>query len=403
MTLLDSKSLAADSYVYGYPLVLSSVASEALAIERNLFFSIRDEDLDGATGVSGQIVSSVAWLDVGAEPIVLALPDSRRYCAVSLFDGWTNLLQSVGLRITSAAHRTIVISRHERTARDMPSNFIRVVTPGALVRIGVRIAQYGKSDADAAMAFQRHFELLPLSRYLAGERAQEQLATDGYSQKELVNLVDAMSGMHFFSLMNKALRDNAPATVDSSSPNLLQCVVRLLSEDRSTLDHGARLGKSHIQSYRANGMEIGSWSLDVTCEPCGLRDHVRRAALTRARLNTDDPQDYVRLIADRDARGEPLDGRFQYSLTFHRSSQPPSRAPWLVSTRPSLCECSSQTEPDASGTTVFHFARTRPANASETQFLPVRPGPFAVVLHVFWPMEEILSGAWLPPSIDLIH
>ncbi len=414
MTLLEIKNAATDCYIYGYPLVLSSIAARAMSgAKLNRFFSIFDEELERSVGHSGLIISSAAWVDVGSEPIVLSVPADRRYYAASFFDAWTNPFQSVGLRVTSVAPHAFVLVAKGYSHAPLPANCTQIDAPTALVRIGVRVAAYSDADLQSAVAFQRRFELLPLSRFLQGEREISAFGPVMPSQEEIVNEIEGLAGAEFFSRMSLLLRDNPPLPLDTAMRESMDHIGigsadpawpgAISAEGRAAADRGARLGKARIQSYRAQRMQIGEWFIDQTCQPASARDYVRRSAIARERLYTDVPQDYVRLITEHDAGGDALDGRFHYTLTFDRVTEPPARGPWFVSTRPSLRAAAGTAQRNANGSIGLHFGRNQPIDLPHAQYFPVRAGPFSVVLHVFWPEDAILNGGWLPPSIELLR
>jgi hypothetical protein len=389
MSLPELKTIAPDSYVFGYPLVLSHVACELFAgRELNRVFAVHDEELERAVGHGAQIFSSAAWLDVGPEPIVLTIPRERRYYAISFFDAWTNPLQSIGLRVVSDAAGFVVAKRGAVDLKASSSS-MRIETPTNLVRIAVRIAAYSESDIPAALLFQKRFELKPSSAFSADESPIE-IGAVALSHAFAVRTVESMRAGDFFSSFAALLQTNPPSRLDAAMYDSLE---RVHAEFGDAAERGARLGKARIRSYRPPEMQIGGWSVDFTCEPFGARDYLRRAAVARTRLYNDIPQDYVRFITDRDAYGDPLDGRFRYSVTFERSSEPPARGPWFIGTRPTLRTSAGTVGRKPDGTTEISFGH-------DALDLPVHAGPFSVVLHIFWPDEVILRGGWLLPNID---
>lgn len=390
MSLPELKAIAPDSYVFGYPLVLSHVACELFAgRELNRVFAVHDEELERTVGHGAQIFSSAAWLDVGPEPIVLTVPHERRYYAIAFFDAWTNPLQSIGLRVVSDTPAGFVVAKRGTLDVKSSNGSMRIETPTSLVRIAVRIAAYSESDVPAALLFQKRFQLKPLNAFEADDTPMEYGAV-ALSHAFAVRTVESMRASDFFARFAALLETNPPSPLDTAMHGSLE---RIHAEIGDAAERGARLGKARIRSYRAAEMQIGAWALDFTCEPFGARDYLRRAAVARTRLYNDIPQDYIRFIADRDVYGDPLDGRFRYSLTFERASEPPARGPWFVGTRPTLRTSTGAVTRKSDGTTEISFGHG-------LADLPAPAGPFSVVLHIFWPEEAILRGGWLPPNID---
>src|SRR4051794_32074007 len=65
-------------------------------------------------------LTSSAWLDLSAEPLVLSLPDTGgRYYAMPSYDAWTTVFAVLGARTTGTRARTCVLVG-ERWRGDLP-------------------------------------------------------------------------------------------------------------------------------------------------------------------------------------------------------------------------------------------------------------------------------------------
>jgi hypothetical protein len=237
------------------------------------------------------------------------------------------------------------------------------------------------------------------------------VALPAESQEHAVSTVDRLSGAHFFSIMSQLLYDNPPLRLDSAIHEELKILgfglhsrlEGLPPQARSVAERAARLAKRRIESYKPPCREIGSWSYDASCESCAAADYVRRSAIARERLRADVPQDYVRLIAARDSAGRELDGQFDYSLLLAPHARPPARGPWFIGTRPPAHTAGGTLRPSPDGTIAIRFGRWRPAEVPESNFVRVAEGAFCVVVHAFWPSQELLDGAWIPPAVERIR
>ena len=97
----------ADSYIYAYPLVLMDVAKEAATGGDGAqpgqapLNTLRHAQALPPVGALNpplpgvDTLDSTGWLDVGAEPVIVTLPDTRgRYWDARALDMWTNVLWS---------------------------------------------------------------------------------------------------------------------------------------------------------------------------------------------------------------------------------------------------------------------------------------------------------------------
>ena len=396
------KAAAAEAYTFGYPLMLSHLASQ---------MTLREAEFERGIGQSARMLACDVWRDLAVEPIVLSLPSTRRYHTVSLFDAWTHPIRSVGTRMTGPDARRFLIVGPGAEPVAAPTINARIEAPSSIIRISIRVAAYSDSDFAAARDILERCSAIPLGRFMHGERTLDTSSTVPFSQDCIVNAVERMSVESFFLGFSALLAGNPPQSLDSSMRTTLRVLglephaireEQLPDTERElALEHGMRLAISHIRSYRDDPIRIGNWSVDFASEPPS-RDYLRRAALARARLCRDVPQDYMRLCADVDAAGDPLDGRFRYRLNFDCANEPPARGPWFAGTSPLLRTKGAIAQRDERGKIEIRLQRNPPADMDESHWLPTRAGAFSAVLHVFWPGEMLLGGGWIPPPVQII-
>src|SRR5512137_1032165 len=107
---------AAESYVYGYPLVLMDVTQRAFTATRaapNTLFNVPvfpDSGFREVVRPNVDTLYSIAWLDLADGPRVFEVPATDRYYVMQFLDGWTNVFASVGPRTTGHAAGTFVIA-----------------------------------------------------------------------------------------------------------------------------------------------------------------------------------------------------------------------------------------------------------------------------------------------------
>ena len=111
----EMKRLAAEIYVYAFPLVLMDVTKQVSTakVPVNTFQHRRAFPDAASTDIvnpNADTLPSQAWLDLTREPIVLSVPDMHdRYYMMSLLDAWTNVFQSPGKRTTGTKKADLVI------------------------------------------------------------------------------------------------------------------------------------------------------------------------------------------------------------------------------------------------------------------------------------------------------
>src|SRR5262245_57293923 len=104
LTAPEAEAVATLGYIYGYPLVLMDTTRAVSPAPANRFThmgAFPDDRFTDVVSPNVDTLYSIAWLDVGKEPIVLGVPDlGRRYNTLPLLDAWTNVIAAPGTRTT---------------------------------------------------------------------------------------------------------------------------------------------------------------------------------------------------------------------------------------------------------------------------------------------------------------
>ncbi|MCK4992959.1 MAG: DUF1254 domain-containing protein, partial [Bacteroidales bacterium] len=118
-----------------------------------------------------------------------------------------------------------------------------------------------------------------------------------------------------------------------------------------------------------------------------------------------------------DDQGKPLVGANNYSMYFASDQLPPVNAFWSMTMyeEPSkllsenvldryLLNSSTMDDyvRDEDGGITMYLQHRSPGKALEANWLPAPEGPFSVVLRLYWPKEEALTGTWIVPKIMVL-
>jgi hypothetical protein len=103
----ETEQIALDAYVYGYSLITTEVTrvqmtnvskAEALRTPIGQFLNVRrypPGDYRGVSASNADPLYSLAWLDVGHEPMVFAHPDmGDRYYLFPMYSPWMPVVPS---------------------------------------------------------------------------------------------------------------------------------------------------------------------------------------------------------------------------------------------------------------------------------------------------------------------
>src|SRR6201996_2835265 len=178
------KDEVADSYVFGYPLVLMGVARDAAVGTdpgQAPVNTLRNAQALPPIGAANPLrpsldtLDSTGWLDVGSEPVIVSLPDSHgRYVDARVLDMWTNVVWSTSSQFATRAAgikaQTIAFVGPGWQG-DLPKGAKRVDVPTRNAWVSVRIQSNGTRDLTAVRKLQRAIRIAPLSVYAGDGRS----------------------------------------------------------------------------------------------------------------------------------------------------------------------------------------------------------------------------------------
>jgi hypothetical protein len=232
-----------------------------------------------------------------------------------------------------------------------------------------------------------------------------------------------MTARTFFWLARRLLADNRPRTEDrrmmdrASQIGLFTAggdawtAADLSIQDR--VQQGVARGRETVRARAAALMEPagGQWQVDYRGGGFGT-DYLSRAVAAREPFGANlAAADALPARTHTDAAGRPLDGRHRYVLRFDRDAPPPVHGFWSLSTRAGPHEAQrgpawSASVGDRDGLTVggdgslsIHIQHDRPPRRSRHNWLPAPAGEFALVLRLYWPREDVVTGRWMPPAV----
>jgi hypothetical protein len=142
-------------------------------------------------------------------------------------------------------------------------------------------------------------------------------------------------------------------------------------------------------------------------------DYLSRAAMGKANIFVNTPEETTYFYQDLDAAGECLNGSRSYSVTFPPNSLPPVRGFWSLTlynehhffhpnelNRYSLGTKNADLHHAADGSLTLTSSATPPEEDDlRTNWLPAPDGPFSLYLRAYWPEQPILDGTWAPPPV----
>jgi hypothetical protein len=444
-TRLSEKEIserASDAYLFGYPLVLMDVTRETMTSEddaargrgpSNQLTHMRelpDHTFTDVVSPNVDTLYSSAWLDLKDEPMVVTVPNTGgRYNLFQILDGWTNVTESLGSRTTGTDELEFAIVGPDYQGR-LPRGVKRVDSPTQMAWLIGRVHTRGSDDTRAVHAIQDAIQMRPLSVY-EGKKAPQpsrvgkqkaSAATSG----DPAERVASMDPQTFFARLNKLMAKNPPTQDDAAamarfeaigvSPGKPFSLARFTERVSGAIEKGAKQGNERLGKLASKpvGKEVNGWVVVRDAGEFGT-DYKKRAAVAHMGLGANLPEDAVYPFATRDADGKPLDGNNRYVLHFEKDEVPPVKAFWSLTAydqehrltendadRHAVGDQGELTK-NADGSITLYLQSESPGKEKEANWLPIPREEFNVILRLYWPEKEVVSGSWTPPPIERVR
>ena len=435
----QAHDLAADAYVYGYPLVLLDVTRqlgtnvpkpEENAAPMNQLGHKRkfpDDTFTTVVSPNADTLYSFAFLDLSKEPMVLSVPEmGKRYYLMEMLDAWTNVFSCPGTRTTGNGKGEFAVTG-PRWAGQLPKGVKQIKSPTNTVWLIGRTQTNGKEDYEAVHAIQDKYKLTPLSAFGKAYTPPDNVpVSQGVDlKKPPVEQVAKMDASTFFSRLNALLQDNPPTAADAEAVNRFAAIgvvpggtFDLKALDVAivrSLERGAREGLSRImgEAKKPQGKIVNGWEVMTNVGSYGT-DYLWRAVIALVGLGANLPEDAIYPRATRDIDGKPLIGTKGYVVEFDKGQLPPVNAFWSITMYNSeqffvknpiqrfAIGDRDKLKMNDDGSLTIYVQNESPGKDKESNWLPAPTDSFNLFMRLYWPKEEIVEGTWKMPPVKRI-
>lgn len=434
---LEEFWLATDAYIYGYPLVtmemtrrvMTNVAApEATRAPMGQLLKLRqypDAAYRDVTAPNADTLYTTGWIDVGAEPWVLSLPDMKgRYYLFPMLDGWTSVFQAPGKRTTGTGAQVYAITGPGWKGT-LPAGVKEYKSPTNMVWLLGRIYCTGTpEDYKAVHQIQDECKLVPLSAYGTSYTPPQGKADPSVDMKTAVrDQVNRMDAKAYFTLLAQLMKTNPPAAADAPALARFAKIGLVPGKDfdasKLNADFVTRIPQLAFDrimlQFKINKevQHINGWNFTTKTGIYGT-DYLMRALVTAIGLGANRPQDAVYPTSLKDAADDDYVGSHKYVIHFERGQTPPAEGFWSITmydsnyffvanpiNRYSISPRQSL-KVNADGSTDIYIQKDSPGADKESNWLPAPAGKFILMLRMYWPDESspsILNGTWTIPAV----
>lgn len=440
----EEKRLAAEVWVWGFPLVLTDVTREVDTASVGMNTFRHDRTLPDASSAetrpNADFLYSQAWLDLSKGPVMLSVPDTKgRYYLLALLDAYTNVAGSIGKRTTGTEARRFALVGPGYKGK-VPEDSTEVRLPTNLAWIFGRTAVQDASDLANAIKVQDQFKLSGSDeKHAKSSGGKAKGKGKGKSEPEPAPVaaanvdtktppreqVVAMDATRFFTRLAMLLPANPPPKDDADivakmkklgiEPGKPFNATQLDPAKQRSLEDGIKTAIAAVQGAAGglSGADIRhGWRIDRALGRWGT-EYGRRAVAAWNGIGINAPEDAIFMSTYLDGAGKRLDGANRYVLHFDAKALPPVDGFWSLSmytpeqkfvanakNRYNVGSIDKlKTNPDGSLDIVI--SPDAPGGDMDANWLPSPKGPFNVILRAYWPKQELIHGTWNPPGIKL--
>jgi len=168
--------------------------------------------------------------------------------------------------------------------------------------------------------------------------------------------------------------------------------------------------------WKNNGRSAGNgWYSPVNNAQWGT-DYLNRTGTAKSNMYDNKPDETKYIYRDFDSKGEQLNGKNNYTVTFPKGQEPPVKGFWSMTlynehhlftpnplNRYSLgTKSMSFLKRNADGSLTLYFGAKSPGKDKETNWVPAPDGTFSLYIRNYWADKAILDGTWMPPQVELV-
>jgi len=439
LTPAEARAIAKDAYIYGFPLVDSYRVQHSYFVDRgspefkapwnamrNIARVFTPDDKAIQTPNS-DTPYSMAGLDLRAEPIVLTIPpiEKERYYSVQLVDAYTHNFDYIGTRTTGNDGGRYLIAG-PNSAGAVPPGIAKVFRSETEFAFAFyRTQLFDPADIDTVKAVQAGYRVQTLSQFLA---ASSPPAPPKVEFAQPLTVEAQKTSPEFFAVLDFVLRfcpthpsetalrarfaefgigAGEPFRSDALTPDVLRAVKAGMADAWAEF--------AAFKTRDVDTGKVGSANIFGTREFL-KNNYLYRMAAAVLGIYGNSKEEAIYPVYSVDAAGEKLDGSAKaYTLRFASKQLPPVRAFWsltLYELPASLLYANllkrylinspmlPHLKRDADGGLTLHVQHASPGLDRESNWLPAPSGPFWMILRLYLPTDEALTGAWTQPPLE---
>jgi len=418
-----TRAIAANVFSLCFPLFLVDAVRRAHPMALQRFHLLPPDGADLAPGLLEDdpcVVIASAWIDLTDGPVVLHLPHTHgRHFDLTLIDTAGEPFASLGTRTDNDGGVDVAVVG-PRWSGETPRTHLARRAPSDACWAVSRIHAHSPLDRPEAVAIARTQCLGSMERPVEHHHHTDHVTSLEPPAVPSLRQVIELGPAVFFHRLDAVL-DRAPISFERSMRPLLDQFRRDLDGPPPAANWSADMTEA-LEAGFADGLAAIRAATAAISESRGIGWHavavpqhddsgasLAQAGRAYSSLGAPAREELLTLVCEHDGHGRPLRGDRCSRLRFPADELPPVRGFWRLYTRPTASaekrhgignRNDLSLDDDGSLDLIIH---DRPPAAGDlTNWLPSPRGEMCLVMRLYAPRAEALSGAWRMPAIDIV-
>jgi hypothetical protein len=434
------EDIATLAYIWGYPLITTErsfnyftnpntppIIGQGLANEINCARELVNASFTDVVSPNTDTLYCQSWMDLTNEPLVLKVPPVQdRYYSFQFLDAYTNVYNYIGTRASGSLGGTYLIAGPNWTG-EVPKEMTKIWSPTNTVWLLNRILVKGEADLPNVHTIQDKISLTPLSVY------SENKSSSALQQTNVSNAIPIKpqpatiptTGIKLFNELSQAMVGNPLNPPDPILVSKLKSIGigpgKIPSTEandtiKSALETGISKGDKLIKSkINSIGTIVNGWSYNTQTGIYG-NDYLNRATIAEIGFGANVPQEALYPTTFADFEGIPYNGANNYVVHFEPGQTPLVDAFWSITmynmekyfvdnpiNRYAIGKYTDGLKYNTDGSLDIYIQNQNPGPDKESNWLPSPADNFYMILRMYLPIEQILSGTWTPPPVKVVE
>ncbi|MBB3179287.1 DUF1254 domain-containing protein [Variovorax sp. Sphag1AA] len=438
MSLEYAKVLAAQAYVWGWPLVnmvnrfstitqapqpglMNGVLPVAPAGRLAMLHDYIDPSETFVTCPNQDVSYGLAYFDLSKQPVILQVPDfGKRFWVYAIYDHRTDQIGQLGKPYGSKPGFYLLVGPHWKGKVPQGINGV-IHSSTAIANVIPRVfVDDTPEDKAAVQPVLNKINVYPLTEFNGKVKEMDwaKLPTfSGGAKSE--GETRWVQPEKFFDQFETVLDQVPPLPGEEAMYANFRALIDIRKKDdaiRKAMDEVAQQTEdTAIKSmfrWSVNGKPAGNgWNRSLHNAEWGI-DHYQRTSTARSNMFDNRPTETQYFYTDNDESNAQLDGKSQYTVTFPKGQTPPVKGFWSLTLynehhlfapndlkRYSLGTKSKSLKYNDDGSLTLYIGHASPGKDKESNWLPAPDGTFSLYIRAYWGEKPIIDGSWKPPVI----